>query len=114
MLPALPLLTYVLLRQLQEFLSKLDFALLEIFKGTLDDHTSLVEQGQAIGNRFRAVQVVRYDDGRHLMFMLEFENQIVDLPRTNGVESSRRLIQKQNLGLQRKCARQAHAFLHST
>src|SRR5580658_2005422 len=114
MLPTAPLVTFVLLRLLQEFLNKLDVALLKIFKAALNYHVALIQNGQAIGDGFCAVKVVRHNNRRHLMFPLEFENQFVDFSRADRIQTSRRFVEKKNLRLQRQRARQANALLHST
>src|SRR5208283_6042681 len=102
---AVPLSTYILLRLLQKFLYKRDVALLKVLKPALNHHLALVQQCQAVGNRLRAVQIVSDHDGCHPALPLELENQIVDLPRADGVETGRWLIEKQNLRLQGKRSR---------
>src|ERR1035437_5143158 len=113
MLPAAPPSTYILLRQFQKVFNNSDIALLKIFKRAFDYNISLIQQGQTIGNRPGAVQVVSYHNGCHLTLPLDLENQIVDLARADGVKACRGLVKKQYLRLQRERARQTYTFLHA-
>jgi hypothetical protein len=78
---------------LKKFLNKLDVTLLQIFEAAFDHYLCLVEQSQTIRNRLGAVQIVGYDDGRHVMFFLELQDQFVDLSGTDGIETGGRLVE---------------------
>src|ERR1035437_7412801 len=97
MLPAVPLSTYALLRQFQKFLHKPDVALLKVFKLSLDHHIALIQQGQTVGDRPGVMQVMSHYNRCHLTLPLELQNQIVDLPRTDGVQTGFALVEQQNI-----------------
>ena len=61
--------------------------------------TSLIEQSQTARNGFGAVQIVSYHDGCHVMFRLEFEDQIVDFATADGIKPSRWFVEQQNIRL---------------
>src|ERR1035437_631054 len=105
MLPAVPLSTYALLRQFQKFLHKPDVALLKVFKLSLDDNIALTQQGQTVGDRPGVMQVMSHYNRCHLTLPLELQNQIVDLPRTDGVQTGCGLVEQQNLRLQSERSR---------
>ena len=85
---------------LKKFTNKRDVTLLQLFKTALNHHLALIEQGQPVRDCLRAVQIVRHYDGRHMMLLLELENQIVDFPGADGIEAGGGLIQQQNIRLQ--------------
>ena len=85
---------------------------MKILESAFDYDIALIQKGQTVGNRPGAVQVVSHNDGSHLMLALQLENQIVDLSGTDGIKSGSRLVEKQNLRLQRQRACQPNAFLH--
>jgi hypothetical protein len=87
--------------------------MLQLFKGTLDNHISLIEQDQTARNRLRAVQIVSHDDRCHVVFLLEFENQIIDLPSTDGIEAGRGLVEQQDVRFQSKRTCQPYSLLHA-
>src|SRR5271157_5709960 len=95
--PVVPLWTYVLLRKLQELLYEADRAVLKVCKRAFDDHMPFVQQRQAVGDGPGAVQIVSHDNRSHPALPLELENQIVDLPRTDGVQTGGGLVEKQDL-----------------
>src|SRR5450432_2885560 len=99
---------------LEKFLNELNVTGLKFFKAAFDDYLPLVEQGETVGNRFCAVQVVGHHDGGHVMFCLETKNQITNFGRTDWVETGRGLIEQENVRLQRQRARQTYPFLHAT
>src|SRR5580700_10908221 len=99
---------------LQKFPNESDVTLLKLLKAAFDQHISLVQQGQTIGNRFRAVQVVSHHDRCHVMFLLELENQIIDLRRADGIKTGGRLVEQQNVWLQSQSTGKSYSFLHAS
>src|ERR1700724_3845679 len=100
MLPTALRSTYVPLRMLQKFHHELVLTFLKFFKVAFDRHAPFLEQGQTVRNRLRAVQIVSHYDGRHVMFLLQRKNQIIDLPGTDRVETSCGLVEQQNVRLE--------------
>src|ERR1700722_6018182 len=98
---------------LQKFPDKLDVTFLQFFKAAFDYHTSLVEQRQPVGNRFRAVQIMRHDNGCHVMLLLELQNQVIDLSGTDWIQTGGGLVEQQNIRLQRQRSRESYPFLHA-
>ena len=85
----------------------------KLCKTAFDDHTALINQGQAVSNRFGAMQIVGYHHRRHLMFRLQLENQVVNLRGTDRIETSSRFIEQKNVRLQSQCTSKANALLHA-
>src|ERR1700678_508003 len=98
---------------LQKFLNKLDVTLLQIFEAAFDHYISLIEQSQTIRDCLGAVQIMRHDDRRHVMFCLELQNQFVDLGGANGIETGGRLVQQKKGGGQGETTPQNDSVLHS-
>src|SRR3984885_3342488 len=105
MLPTAPLLTYVLLRLLQKVHHKLDVASLKVFERAFDHHIPLIQKSESVGDGSCTMQVVRHNDGRHLMFLLKLENQIVDFTGADRIETGCWFVEKQDLRLQGKRTR---------
>src|SRR5271169_6361104 len=98
---------------LEKFPDKFDVTLLQFFEGAVDHHIAFVDQGQSVGDSFRAVQIVSHYDGGHVMFLLKLENQIVDLSGTDGIETGGGLVKQQNIWIQNQSPRQADSLLHA-
>src|ERR1039457_1801979 len=98
---------------LEKFPDKLDVAFLQLFETAFDYHISLIEQGQTVGNRLRAMQIVSHYNGCHMMFLLKFENQVIDLSGTDGIETSGGLVEQQNIRLQSQRTCQPYSLLHA-
>ena len=64
---------------------KLVVTFLKFLKVAFDHHISFVEQRQAARDGLRTVQIVRHHDGRHVMFLLQLENQLINFPGTDGI-----------------------------
>ena len=74
---------------------------------------SFVEQCQPSGDGFGALQIVRDHDGCHGMFLLQLENQLINLAGGNRIESRRGFIQQQDVGVESQRPRQPHSLLHA-
>ena len=64
-------------------------------KSALHYDVTLIEQSQMASDSLRAVQIVSYHNGCHVMFLLELEDQIIDLAGTDRVETGGRLVEQQ-------------------
>src|SRR3984957_10295355 len=113
MLPTTPRSTYFPLRMLEKFLHELVLTFLKFFKVAFDRHAPFIEQCQTVGNGLRAVQIVSHYDGRHVMFLLQLKNQIIDLRGTDRGETSRGLVEQQNIRLESQGTCQPYSFLHA-
>src|SRR5277367_3339854 len=56
---------------------------------------------------------MRDHNGRRVVFLLQLENQLVDLPGGNGIKSRRGFIEQQDARLQSQRSRQPHSLLHA-
>jgi hypothetical protein len=54
--------------------------MLEVIKRAFDYDFAFAQKSQAVGNSSGTMQIVSYDNGRHLMLSLELQNQVVDFP----------------------------------
>src|SRR5882672_6460197 len=84
-----------------------------LFRRAESYDVSFVDQEHAVGDQERARQLVRNHNDGHVERALQFQNQFVDACRDDGIQSSRGLVEKQDLRVH--CQRACHggAFLHA-
>src|SRR5882672_8628171 len=75
---------------------------------------AFVDQKHAVGDQERARQLVRNHNDGHVERALQFQNQFVDTCCDDGIQSSRGLVEKQDLRVHRQRAGHGSAFLHAT
>src|SRR5262245_41509724 len=59
----------------------------QLVEGSLEPDPAVVEQRHAVRDPARAVHLVRDDDRRHVLFLLELADEVVDLPGGDRVET---------------------------
>ena len=72
-----------------------------------------VEEDAVVADGEDARQLVRDDDDRRAEAVAQLEDQVVEQARADRVEAGRRLVEEQDLGIERHGARQAGALLHA-
>jgi hypothetical protein len=60
----------------------------------LDQHIPFVQQRYAIRDGLCAVQVMSYHDGCHVVFLLQLEDQLIDLTGSDGIKARGRFIEQ--------------------
>ena len=77
-------------------------------------HDALVEQhGDAITSRIKAVQIVRHHENREAEALVQALDQLVVVRRADRVEAGGRLVEEQQLRVERQGAGQAGALAHA-
>src|SRR5436190_8896687 len=89
-------------------------ALLHLVEGSLGCDAALVQQHDAVGQRFDGSQIMRHDDRGDRACLPQLPNQLDDLRCGDRVEPRRRLVEQHDLGIQRERARQSDTFLHAS
>jgi hypothetical protein len=84
----------------------------EVLPVTDRNESALVQHRQAIGDPLGALHGVRHDQHRHAEGTLQEQNQLVDAGRDDRIEPRRRLVEHENLGIERHGARDRRPLLH--
>src|SRR6185437_12003823 len=84
----------------------------QLFHGAERDYVSLVYQYHAIGDQEGAGELVGDDDNGHSEGFFQFQNQIVDACRDDGVEARRRLVKEENFGIHGQGASDCGTLFH--
>ena len=71
------------------------------------------KRSDTVASKVEAVQVVRHHEDREPERALERQDEIVELGRGDGVEAGRRLVEEDDLGIERQRARQGDALGHA-
>src|SRR5262249_2939084 len=72
-----------------------------------------VEEDALVGDREDARELVRHDDEGSLQAGAQLEDQVVEQARADRVEAGARLVEEEDLGIERHRAREAGALLHA-
>src|SRR5207244_5665864 len=64
------------------------------FRGAERNDVAFVDEDHAVGDEESTGELMRHDDDRHVKRLLEFENEFVDSSGDDGIEASRRLVEK--------------------
>src|SRR5262249_53743926 len=72
-----------------------------------------VEEDAVVADGEDARQLVGDDDDRRLQAVAQLEDQLVEQPRADRIQSGRGLVEEENLRIQRHGARQSGALLHA-
>ena len=67
----------------------------------------------AIGRRPKCVYIVRHHEDGEAKALLQVANELVELSRSDGIQTSGWLVEKQELRIKRECSREASAFAHA-
>src|SRR5580700_3419000 len=72
-----------------------------------------MEECDAVGDRFCALQIVSDYDGGHVVLLLQLENELIDLAGGDGIKTGGWFIEQEDAGLERQGPRQAYTLLHA-
>ena len=75
-------------------------------------HAAIVQDGDAVAQLQRLIEVVGDKDDGLLQFFLQSQQLILHLAAYQGVEAAERLVHEQNFGVYRQGPGQAHPLLH--
>ena len=75
---------------------------------------AVVDQNDSIGNQERAGEFVRDHHHREPVGLFQAEDQTVDSGRRDGVQPGGRLVEEENLGVERHGPGESCTFLHAS
>src|SRR6185437_13418926 len=84
----------------------------QLFQRT-DDDLFIDQYGDAVADRHQAVEIVRHHEDGKIETRPQILDQLVEGSGADRVEPSRRLVEEQQLRIERQRARQAGALLHA-
>src|SRR2546426_11811950 len=93
--------------------NQLVLALLEFLGGAARDHATFVQHSKLVADVPGAGNVVRDDDERGAL-LLTVHEELVDLASCDRIQTGARLVDEQDVGIERHRARQASALAHAT
>jgi len=88
-------------------------ALYQLVESAIHHNTPFSKQYHTVRKEPRSVNIVRYHDGCQLSFRFELHDQLDNLTGCDRVETGGRLVEKQDVGIERQGAGQSHTLLHS-
>jgi hypothetical protein len=80
--------------------------------GSERNNFSFVDEDHAVSNEKRAGEFVRDHNDGHVKRFLQFENELINARRDDGIESRGRLVKKKNFRVHGKSAGDGGALLH--
>ena len=80
---------------------------------TGDEDLLLGEHGDTVADRMETVEIVRHHEDGEAERPLELPDQVVEGGGADGVEPGGRLVEKDDLGVERQRPRETRAFLHA-
>src|SRR5580698_1323414 len=88
----------------------------QLLRVTTRDHGAAagVEKDTIVGDRENTGQIMTDYNNRCTETVAEFKNQFVEQPRANRIQTGRRFVKEQHLGIERHRAGEARPLLHST
>ena len=72
-----------------------------------------MDQRHAVGKGARAANIVRHHYGLHIPLLLQVDDQLPNLGSGDGIQAGGRLVEQNDLGIERQGPREADALLHA-
>ncbi len=84
-----------------------------VFDGARRDDPPVAERGDSVADRIEAAEIVRYHENREPQSLLQGCDQLVEVLRADGIEAGRRLVEEDDLRVERQRPGERDALDHA-
>src|SRR3954469_9715920 len=100
-------------RSLEIFLHPRLVEALDLVERIGNQHALLRDHGDAIADRVQRIEIVRDQEHREAKALAQRQDQLIERGRADRIEAGRRLVEEQDVGIERERARERRALDHA-